>query len=354
GRNERGYRPCHGAVRQLRRDGSPGGVHCAGGHTVPPGRPVCPASASRGHGRFPALLPAGTTASHRDRQFCRIDGRRAGGRNPVHPVHPLPLPGLGSAFPAAQPAPARGNAAVRLLMERLVLGVFPGLGGPNAGGIQAYGRLAWQAVATHTHAQGGSAGLLVYGQADASDLVLGDASSFAAASKWRVLRAALTRTWRAPLVCFWHLHLLRLLPLLRVGPAKVVLFLNGIEAWCDPGTILRRLLQRVDLFLSISDFTWRRFLEFHPQLADRPHRTVHLGLEEPTAEVESPEDPPAALILGRIVRQEDYKGHRELIRIWPRVLQRIPKARLWIVGDGDLRPDLEQLSHELKVADFVR
>jgi phosphatidylinositol alpha-1,6-mannosyltransferase len=239
-------------------------------------------------------------------------------------------------------------------MERLVLGVFPGLGGPNAGGIQAYGRLAWQAVATHTHAQGGSAGLLVYGQADASDLVLGDASSFAAASKWRVLRAALTRTWRAPLVCFWHLHLLRLLPLLRVGPAKVVLFLNGIEAWCDPGTILRRLLQRVDLFLSISDFTWRRFLEFHPQLADRPHRTVHLGLEEPTAEVESPEDPPAALILGRIVRQEDYKGHRELIRIWPRVLQRIPKARLWIVGDGDLRPDLEQLSHELKVADFVR
>jgi phosphatidylinositol alpha-1,6-mannosyltransferase len=43
-------------------------------------------------------------------------------------------------------------------------------------------------------------------------------------------------------------------------------------------------------------------------------------------------------------RSEDYKGHRQVIEAWPTVLARVPDAQLWIVGEGDLRPDLEQLA----------
>jgi phosphatidylinositol alpha-1,6-mannosyltransferase len=239
-------------------------------------------------------------------------------------------------------------------MTRQAICVFSGLASANAGGIQAYARVAWQAIAAHARDRGGSAGMLVYGDADGADLRLADAGSFASGGRWRVAWAALARRWRAPLVCFWHLNLLRLLPLMRVGPAKVVLFLNGIEAWRDPGRDLRRLLKRVDLFLAISDFTWQKFLEFHPGLADRPHQTVHLGLGGPAGEIDPPGNPPAALILGRVVRGEDYKGHRELIGAWPRVVARVPGARLWVVGDGDLRPDLEQTARDLNVTDYVR
>jgi phosphatidylinositol alpha-1,6-mannosyltransferase len=53
-------------------------------------------------------------------------------------------------------------------------------------------------------------------------------------------------------------------------------------------------------------------------------------------------------------RAEQYKGHRELIAAWPEVLQRIPGAQLWIAGDGDLRPDLEQLTHQQSLRASVR
>ena len=33
-----------------------------------------------------------------------------------------------------------------------------------------------------------------------------------------------------------------------------------------------------------------------------------------------------------------------MIEAWPRVLERIPEAELWIAGDGDLRPSLEELA----------
>jgi phosphatidylinositol alpha-1,6-mannosyltransferase len=246
------------------------------------------------------------------------------------------------------------TAASGTAMARGAVCVFSGLAGPNAGGVQASGRIAWRAVAGHVRVRGGSAGLLVYGGAGAEDLHLADRGSIASASRGRILLAALSRPWRAPVACFWHLHMLRLLPLMRLGRSRVVLFLHGIEVWRDPGPLLRRLLGRVDLFLSNTDFTWRRFLEFHPRLAGRPHRTVHLGEGRPAGpRGEAPSDPPTALILGRLMRDEDYKGHRELIGVWPEVARRVPGARLWVVGDGDLRPDLERMARRLNLAGQV-
>ena len=43
-----------------------------------------------------------------------------------------------------------------------------------------------------------------------------------------------------------------------------------------------------------------------------------------------------------------------MIQAWPRVLQRIPEAELWIAGDGDLRRPLEQLVMERRLEDKVR
>jgi len=63
---------------------------------------------------------------------------------------------------------------------------------------------------------------------------------------------------------------------------------------------------------------------------------------------------PIALMLGRLSRHEDYKGHREVIKTWPLVLQNMPNAELWIVGDGDLRPALESLVKAYELEAKVR
>jgi phosphatidylinositol alpha-1,6-mannosyltransferase len=80
-----------------------------------------------------------------------------------------------------------------------------------------------------------------------------------------------------------------------------------------------------------------------------------LGVGEPAAgATPAPADPPAALVLARMVRAEDYKGHRELIAAWPRVQRRLPAAQLWLAGDGDLRPDLERLVTDSGLSAAVR
>lgn len=48
-----------------------------------------------------------------------------------------------------------------------------------------------------------------------------------------------------------------------------------------------------------------------------------------------------APLVGVIARLEPEKGHATLIEAWPRVLARVPNARLLIVGEGSQRPDLE-------------
>jgi phosphatidylinositol alpha-1,6-mannosyltransferase len=59
-------------------------------------------------------------------------------------------------------------------------------------------------------------------------------------------------------------------------------------------------------------------------------------------------------MVSRLVRGENYKGHREMLDAWPLVRQRIPTAELWIAGDGDLRPDLERAAAERGIGQAVR
>jgi phosphatidylinositol alpha-1,6-mannosyltransferase len=213
-----------------------------------------------------------------------------------------------------------------------LLGLFPYFGPDAVGGAQLSGRLAWEGLRA-----AGPAELFCYGPG-----VAGGALSprELATTRAQAVRLALAPRPRPAHVLVWHLHLLRLLPLFRVGRAPVTLMLLGIEAWRRHDPLTRLLLRRVNQFLTISDHTWRRFLEFYPQLAGRPHRTVYLGLGEPAPPPPPPAGPPAALIVARLARSEDYKGHRELIAAWPLVRAALPDAELWVAGAGDLAPDL--------------
>jgi phosphatidyl-myo-inositol dimannoside synthase len=176
-----------------------------------------------------------------------------------------------------------------------------------------------------------------------------------AASKLQAVLAAARWRRSVGLVLVWHIGLLKLLPFFRLPDATVVLFLHGIEAWKPQGWITRKVLTRVSLFLTNSDYTWQRFLSFNPGLVNVPHLTVPLGVGSPgTAPMSIPHNPPAVLMISRLARSEDYKGHREMINAWPLVLERVPEAELWIAGDGDLKPELERLVEEKRLQRSVR
>ena len=215
-----------------------------------------------------------------------------------------------------------------------ILGVFPEL--QAVGGVETAGRAAWEPLSR------GAKRLQFCYRHQGS------------ATKLSALVRAVSEQRHVEKVLFWHLGLLKLLPFLRVGSARVAVFIHGVEAWRTPDALTRRLLRRVSLFLTNTDLTWNRFLEFNPELSGTPQRTVHLGLGEaggprPLA----PDTAPAALMLGRMSSQERYKGHAEVIGAWPLVVSALPTAKLWIAGTGDDRPNLERRAAELGVASAV-
>lgn len=240
----------------------------------------------------------------------------------------------------------------RELGRQSVLGLFPAM--DDSGGVQVSGRLAWDGIATGElgmlhlicyGTQNGNGRLVSENGGQALDSTSWACNEFQTISKLQaVLAAAKCRRQRVTLVLVWHLGLLRLLPFFRCRQARIVLFLHGIEAWRRQGWLTRRLLRRVSIFLVNSDHTWQRFLDFHPMLEAAPHRRVNLGIGDARgASIAAPSHLPAVVMIGRLLRSEDYKGHREIIAAWPLVLRQIPEAELWIAGTGDLRADLEAM-----------
>ena len=232
-----------------------------------------------------------------------------------------------------------------------MLALLPRFDGSAVGGVQRSAGVAWEALVQ----DGGR------GRAELFAVSLDGTS--ASARRSRVARAgakvgailrALHRAGAPRTVLAWHLGFLKLVPFLRIGTARLVLFLHGIEAWTRPGWATRRQLARVDLFLANSRHTWRRFVETNPAYAGRPYRIVPLGIDAPLGGPSPlPDLRPAALMLGRLRRDEDYKGHREVLRAWPAVLRRVPDAVLWIAGDGDLRAELEAVARESGTGEHV-
>ncbi len=172
-------------------------------------------------------------------------------------------------------------------------------------------------------------------------------------SRLALLGGMLSQRWTPDIAVCWHLSMLKLLPFARGFCGKVVVFLHGIEAWRRQPPALLRKLQRVDLFLSNSDFTWHEFLKYVPQVEHTQHITTPLGFGEATSEIISLPATPSILMIARMNRAEDYKGHREIIEAWPQVLKSIPNARLDIVGEGNLRRELEQMVAERAITKNV-
>jgi phosphatidylinositol alpha-1,6-mannosyltransferase len=169
-------------------------------------------------------------------------------------------------------------------------------------------------------------------------------------SKARMLGAA-TLARRPDVVVTTHLYLAPVALVLRGLRGRVYQFLHGIECWSPPATPTRESLRAVDELVSNSGFTLRRALETIPILRDLPAHVCHLGVPEerwaPAASDSPPVGPPSVLITARLSRSEGYKGHADLLAIWPDVVRAVPGARLDVVGTGDAEPDLRARAREL-------
>jgi phosphatidylinositol alpha-1,6-mannosyltransferase len=178
----------------------------------------------------------------------------------------------------------------------------------------------------------------------------------AAGSQWRFVLAALDLLLRRrpQLLIIDHLGLGRafeIFPLSLLKP-KTALFIHGTEFWAIESGSREQVVRNSDMILTNSDFTAGTVRDRMPEVASRV-RAVLLCIDPTlTSRWESmgtatPGDrEPAVLIVARMHDGEPGKGHETLIDAWSRVRESVPAARLWIVGDGTARPELERRARE--------
>jgi phosphatidylinositol alpha-1,6-mannosyltransferase len=175
-----------------------------------------------------------------------------------------------------------------------------------------------------------------------------------AVAGWRLLARD---SW--DLLVLGHLNLAALaLAVARDRLPPSLAFIHGLEAWRQVRGLRRRGLARIDKILYVSGHTRDRSQAANPWLTRVRSAICPWGLlprEAPSQlasasngfhPVVSPEGS-FALSVGRMARSESYKGHEELIRIWPAVQRVRPGLRLVLIGEGDGRPRLERIAHDL-------
>lgn len=151
----------------------------------------------------------------------------------------------------------------------------------------------------------------------------------------------------ADVVLTTHLGLAPVSRALRGPKSRVYQLLHGVECWQPLPLRTRWALSGIDGFLTNSSFTHRRFLDHNPSYRSTPSRVTWLGAPAehwPPAIDDSGQDDGdlSVLIVGRIMGEERYKGHEQLLAVWPEVRRRFPAARLDIVGDGSAAASLKR------------
>ena len=140
------------------------------------------------------------------------------------------------------------------------------------------------------------------------------------------------------------------IPILR---RPFLTWMHGIEVW--EGTRADRIAwaRRADVLVSNSAYTRDR--------ADRAFggfaraRVCWLGTEtdDPLPPHPASSGPPTVLLMGRFDADGGYKGHRELVECWPKVVSAVPDARLLFVGRGPGVSVIQQLAAQSTVGSHI-
>jgi len=141
---------------------------------------------------------------------------------------------------------------------------------------------------------------------------------------------------------FDHLGLARVQPFIPQPVRRpYAIFLHSIEAWETLSGSRLKALRDATLRIANSRYTANRIAEANPSVG--PIEVCHLALNpELTRSSSDAEEssvdrirPNSVLIVGRMLSNEKYKGHDQLIRSLPLIRQQVPDAQLVIVGRGD-------------------
>lgn len=166
-------------------------------------------------------------------------------------------------------------------------------------------------------------------------------------------RAALAAARRTDILLVGHINLIPVAwAMKRIAPRlKVLLFVHGVEVWNAPGYRQmrrwdRRALRAVDRIAAVSAHTADRMAAAYG--VERTRFTVFPNTVDPPEGAVTPAlDAPHLLAVTRMGPRDHGKNLDKLLAAFARIAPDRPGARLDIVGDGVLRPEIEAEARRL-------
>lgn len=111
-------------------------------------------------------------------------------------------------------------------------------------------------------------------------------------------------------------------------------WMHGIEIWEALKPEARAVLARADARFINSNYSLDRYRRLHGDTAPVGVCWLATEDEDPPAVMPRFEGPPTALLMARIDELAGFKGHAEILDVWPRVVSTVPGARLVFAGGG--------------------
>lgn len=138
--------------------------------------------------------------------------------------------------------------------------------------------------------------------------------------------------------------------------------MHGIESWEKPSKILRHVAENASLITTVSRFTRFMILKWSNIIPGKI-KIIPNTVEEKFKPGPKPEylldrfdikNKKIILTVGRLSRDEKYKGHDRIIKNIPLLLKNHPALVYVIAGTGDDRNRLEELSKTMRVEKAVK
>ncbi len=166
---------------------------------------------------------------------------------------------------------------------------------------------------------------------------------------------------RPTYILYTHINLARPAPWLRTlgHPARYGVWTYGVEVWPRLSWLHRHALSNAAVVMSISHDSVRRTIETQGAPASRT-RLIPLSLPADMFAAASASgqarEPGRILTVSRLAKTEGGKNIDRLIAAMATVRERVPEAKLVVVGDGDDRERMESFARDLgltKAVDFT-
>lgn len=161
---------------------------------------------------------------------------------------------------------------------------------------------------------------------------------------------------RPAIVMVGHCHFAPLVAwLCRFTRTPYVVFLYGIEVWERLSASRRGAIAGATHRIAISHYTATQAAKINGW--DVNDIQLLYNCLDPELAASAPrlvlQDTPTILTVSRLSREDSYKGLDIVLQAMPRLLQKFPALTYHIVGDGNARPDLEQLAQSLNISSAV-